>query len=260
MKRIDDYAGDWALVTGASSGIGEAFARQLAAKKINLLLVARREEKLRELAQSLVRAHGIQARIAPLDLSREDFLPALDELTRDINVSVLVNNAGFGLSGRFLENDIARELEMLHLNCRAPLLLTHHYAAPMKQRGRGAIIFLSSILGHMPVPRMSHYAATKGYDLLLAEGLGRELESSGVSVMALCPGATQTEFSDVAGLHIRKQMSPDDVVSLALARVGKSRYVVPGAGNKAMVWLPRLLSRRLMADFMARAAGSLRRH
>lgn len=260
MNRIDDYAGDWALVTGASSGIGEVFARQLAAKKINLLLVARREDKLRELAQALVKEHGIQARIAPLDLAREDFLPALAELTRDITVSVLVNNAGFGLSGRFLENDIARELEMLHLNCRAPLLLTHHYAAAMKARGKGAIIFLSSILGHMPVPRMAHYAATKGYDLMLAEGLARELEPAGVSVMALCPGATQTEFSDVAGLHIRKQMSPDEVVSLALSRVGQSRYVVPGAGNKALAWMPRFVTRRWMTDFMARAAGSLRKH
>lgn len=260
MNPIDTCAGEWALVTGASSGIGEVFARQLAARKLNLILVARSADKLQTLAHKLETTHNIKTRTAALDLVQDDFMPTLASLTHDIPVSVLVNNAGFGLSGRFLENPVERELEMLHLNCRAPLLLTHHYANAMKTRGKGIIIFLSSILGHMSVPRMAHYAATKGYDLQLAEGLARELEPAGIHVMALCPGPTQTGFSDVAGINIRRQMTADDVVARALAQVGQSRLVIPGASNKFLTWIPRLVSRHWMTDFMGRAASSIHRH
>lgn len=258
LPTINDLAGEWALVTGASAGIGEVFSRELAQRKVNLVLVARREDRLRALAEDIRRANGVEVRIVSLDLAREDFLPTLVASTADIHVALLVNNAGFGLSGKFLDNPVSRELDMLHVNCRAPLLLTHHYAAKMRDRGKGAIIFLSSILGHMAVPRMSHYAATKGYDLLFAEGLARELEPAGISVLALCPGETESEFSVVSGMRPgRSRMTAASVVGLALEAIGNRRCVVPGLSNRLLVFLPRLLPRRMMSEVMARGAASL---
>jgi short-subunit dehydrogenase len=254
---LDALRGEWALVTGASSGIGEQFARQLAARGLHLVLVARREERLRALAEDLVQRHGVQVRVLALDLAREDFLPVLASATADLHIALLVNNAGFGASGRFLEQPVARDLEMLYLNCRAPLLLTHHYGPAMRARGKGAIVFLASLVGHMAVPRMSHYAATKSYDLLLAEGLAHELEPAGVSVLALCPGETVTEFSEVSGLRRGKGMAADAVVREALAAIGRRRHLVTGAGNRLLVFLARILPRRTMNGVMAGGAAQV---
>ncbi len=259
LPTIDAFTGEWALITGASAGIGEVFARKLAEKKLNLVLVARREDRLRVLAEDITQKTGVTVRILAIDLSREDFLPALAAATNDINIAVLVNNAGFGISGRFLDNSLTRELEMLHLNCRAPLVLAHHFAPIMRARKKGAIIFLASILGHAAVPRMSHYAATKGYDLLLAEGLAHELAPSGISVLALCPGETESEFSAVSGMRpSRGRMSAEAVVDLALASIGHRAHIVPGLPNRLLVFLARLLPRRAMTNVMARGAASLR--
>src|SRR5262249_3071292 len=185
MKDFVERFGPWALITGASSGIGEAFARRLAEYGLNLVLVARRENRLRKLADELQGHHSVSARVVPVDLSRDDFLPAIEQATADVQVGLLVNNAGIATSGNFLDNDLDSELALLHVNSRAPLVLTHHFAKAMRQRGRGGIIFLTSAVAFAGVPSWSNYAASKAYDLVLAEGLAKELHKDGVSVLAL---------------------------------------------------------------------------
>jgi short-subunit dehydrogenase len=242
MKNFVERFGPWALVTGASSGIGEAFARRLAGIGMNLVLVARREDRLRKLADDLQRQHAVSARVVPADLSREDFLPAIQQATADLQIGLLVNNAGIATTGKFLDNDFASELAMLHLNNRAPLILAHHFGRPMRKQGRGGIIFLSSSVAFAGVPLWSNYAATKAHDLVFAEGLAKELRPDGISVLALCPGATQTELWP-PGAKPLFSMQPNAVVDLALKKLGRKTTVVAGWLNSTSVVATRLLPR-----------------
>ena len=254
MVAFTEQYGPWALVTGASSGIGAEFARQLAAEKLNLVLVARSKDKLEAAAASLRKEHGIEARAVAADLSRVDFLETLGPAIEDLEIGLLLNNAGFTLTGELLELDPARQLAMVDLNCRAPLALAHHLAAKMKERGRGGIVFTASVMGLGGAPMWATYNATKGFDLLLAEGMAAELEPHGVDVQALCPGGTRSGFQAAGSIDTTKfgfmekffVMDPPDVVRASLRGLGRKRVVVPGLMNKMMVlsmrWLPRSLN------------------
>src|SRR5262245_16574966 len=175
MKNFVERFGPWSLVTGASSGIGGVLARRLAEIGMNLVLVARREERLRHLAEDLQSQHSVSTRVVPVDLSQDDFLPIIEEATADLEVGLLVNNAGIATTGKFLDNDVRAELALLHVNNRASLILTHHFGRSMRRRRRGGMIFISSIVAFAGVPSWSNYAASKAYDLVLAEGLAKEL-------------------------------------------------------------------------------------
>ena len=235
MSSFRDKYGPWALVTGASSGMGAAFARQLAASGLNLVLVARRENRLRALSEDLKRSASPQTLVASADLSRDDFMPRLAEATDGLEINLLVNNAGVGVTGEFLANDLGAELGMLHLNCRAPLLLTHHYGRMMRDRRRGGIIFVASIVAFAGNAVWSNYAATKGHNLLFAEGLAEELRREGVDVLALCPGFARTEFMKLTPFGKVMSMDPDAVVRIALGSLGRKRRVTAGLINKAIV-------------------------
>ena len=198
MTFLERY-GPWALVTGASAGIGAEFSRQLAAMGLNLILVARRRERIEELAGRLESTSKIQVRTIIADLSQPDFLSLILSRTESIDVGLLVNNAGFGIAGKFLEHEVEKELALLDVNCRAPLILTHAFGRQMTQRKRGGIIFVSSVSGYIATPYESSYAASKVYELFLAESLRYELGKEGVDVLALCPGSTDTEFHEIAG-------------------------------------------------------------
>src|SRR6516162_6540984 len=137
MKDFVERFGQWAVVTGASSGIGEAFARQLAETGMNLVLVARREDRLKKLADDLQGAHSVNVRVVSADLSHHDFMPPIEQATADLQVGLLVNNAGIATTGKFLDNDLAEELALLHVNNRATLILAHHFGQPMRHRRRG---------------------------------------------------------------------------------------------------------------------------
>ncbi|MEP7123694.1 MAG: SDR family oxidoreductase [Byssovorax sp.] len=249
--------GPWALVTGASSGIGEEFARQLAARGLSLVLAARRKERLDTLGQSLARAHGVEVRVVAVDLARRDFLPAIEEATRDVEVGLLVNNAGFGAKGRFLDSDIHQQLEMLDVNCRASLILAHAYGRAMAARHRGGIIFTSSTAAFQGTPFTSHYAATKGWGLQLAEGLACELRGDGIDVLALCPGPTDTEGPRRTGVDPTKvpvkMMATQPVVAAALKGLGSKAIVIPGVVNQLGYAAVRLAPR----SFAAATAGRL---
>jgi short-subunit dehydrogenase len=242
VKRLVERFGPWALVTGASSGIGEAFARRLAEMGLNLVLVALPEDRLKRVADDLQRAYSVRTRLVPVDLSQGDFLPPIQQGTGDLHVGLLVNNAGIATTGRFLDNDLAAELTMVHINNCAPLSLAHHFGRLMRQRGRGGIIFVSSIAAYAAIPSMSNYAASKAHDLVFAEGLARELRQDGISVLALCPGPMRTNLWP-AGSTLFLPMQPEVVVDIALKKLGRKTTVVAGRRNALTAFATRLLPR-----------------
>lgn len=254
---FSDRYGPWAIVTGASSGIGEELARKLAARGLHLVLVARRKDRLDALAAAITAARGVQVRVAAIDLARADFLAELEQITADIEVGLLANNAGFGSKGPFLASDLAFQIEMLEVNCRASLILAHAYGRRMAARRRGGIIITSSTAAFQGVPFTSHYAATKGWGLQLAEGLWFELQREGIDVLALCPGPTDTEGPRRTGVDPTrvpgKLMEVAPVVDAALEALGKQPVVIPGLTNRLAYLAVRLASRR----FATSTAGRL---
>ena len=228
-----------ALVTGASSGIGEQFARQLAARGLELVLVARRADRLEALAGEL----PTNARAIPCDLATEaaSLWDKVAELGVDIDL--LVNNAGFGTSGPFLEHDPARDAEQVRLNCEAIVTLTHAFLPRMVERGRGGIINVASTAGMQPLPYESVYAATKAFAISFTDALHTELRGSGVRVLSVNPGPVPTEWQGVAGYEADRvgvvpgQIPAEQVVSEALAAYERGRRtVIPG---RTMRWVIR---------------------
>lgn len=234
MGEFKEKYGPWALITGASSGIGAEFAHQLVQHGLNLVLAARRKERLDAIAKELEQNHNIQVQTIQVDLSKPDFMSSIHPVTDTLEIGLLVNNAGISVDGKFLENKLEDELRMLEINCRAPLILAHEFGKKMADRNRGGIIFLASMVAFQGTPFWTNYAATKAHSLLLAEGLGYELKKEGVDVLALCPGFTKTEFYgdlDFSGVPVK----PGDVkpvVSSALKSLGHRPAVIPGRMNR----------------------------
>lgn len=253
-----DYTGKTALITGASSGIGEAFARALAARGANLVLVARSEEKLRALSDSLAREHDISTDVIVADLAQENAASTVCATTERMgrSVDVLVNNAGFGTYGQFAANEATREHKEVMLNVASVIDLTHCYVPGMLERKFGAVINVSSTAAYQPVPYMAVYGASKAFVLSFSEALWEELRKTGVRVLALCPGATNTEFFREAGegAAFGAKDTPENVVRIALEALDSGRpVVVPGAQNAFVSKLPRFLPRGTMAGLAARA-------
>lgn len=234
-----------AVITGASAGIGEAFARQLATAGFDLTLVARREERLRALAAELSAAHAIQVEVWPADLADEGDVVALGQrLAAADDLVLLVNNAGFGTRGEFIDVPLERTMAMIGVHVLATVALCRAVAPSMVARGRGAIINVSSIAAFFPSAGGANYGATKAYLNAFSQALAAELRGTGVAVQALCPGFTTTEFHDVGDYEAfdRGQipaplwMPAADVVAESLAALGSGRViVVPGAKYRAIV-------------------------
>ena len=242
---FNERYGPWALITGASAGIGAEFARQLAASGLNLILVARRKPRLDELARQLESTHKVAVQTIAADLSHPDFISLILSAVGSLEIGLLVNNAGFGLAGNFLDHELEEELALLDVNCRAPLALTHVFGRQMAQRKRGGIIFVSSVSGFVATPFEAHYSASKAYELWLAEALGFELEKNGIDVLALCPGSTNTEFHTVAGSRPVAAMPVEPVVETAIRRLGEKAVAIPYWRNRLLVYLLKLTPRRL---------------
>lgn len=255
-KFAEKY-GNWAIVTGASAGIGEEFAKQLAERGLNLVLIARRKQKLETLAQTLENQYGIQVRVVALDLSKPDFLDTLKTQTDDLEIGLLVNNAGVYYAGALLDVSLDKQVTMLTLNTRAPLILTHHYAQQMTARGRGGIINISSTVAGFGAPFNANYSATKSYDWYLAEGLAHELRGTGVDVQAFLAGGTFTEGSkrmmgELSPMMKMMMMPPEPVVKTSLNALGKRTVVIPGFINKMMfIMMSRLMPRSLAVRMLA---------
>jgi short-subunit dehydrogenase len=247
------------LITGASSGIGAAFARKFAALGRNVFLVARSEEKLITICNELGRMSGIRAQYFALDLTQPDAPARLFEETkkRGLEIDTLVNNAGFGSMGYFDKLDLARELEMIQLNV-APLVdLTYRFLLPMRERKQGTIINVASTAGFQPVPFMATYAATKAFVLSFSEALWEENRHFGVHVMALCPGVTETNFFEAAKMDrppMRGSQTPEEVVETAIRGLKRKKSVIiSGWINRLTVFTERFFPRSVVVKIAGKA-------
>lgn len=234
--------GGWALVTGASAGIGVEFARALAKDGISLVLTARRGERLAALADELAKEHGVEVRPVACDLATPEGVEKCLAATEGLDLAILVNNAGVGYQGRFDKQAPERLVSMVQLNCAAPVALTVALLPRLRARGRGALIFTGSTAGSQPLPLHALYAATKAFDNLLAEGLWGELHGSGIDVLALEPGPTESEFQVAAGEIPHAGEPADKVVRVAFRALGRQPSVVSGVFN----WLRANLAMRLL--------------
>jgi short-subunit dehydrogenase len=248
------------LVTGASSGIGEAFARQLAAGGTDLVLVARREGRLRGLADELSARHGRGVDILTADLTTRADVARVEARVRgaDDPVDLLVNNAGIGTHGPFAGSDLAAEEQEIHLNVTALVRLTHAALGVMVPKGRGAVLNVSSLVSYQPGPDNATYTATKAFVTNFTESIHEELRGTGVTATAVLPGFTRTEFQDTAGMHGMTErlpryvwMSAEAVASQALDAVGAGRAIcIPGIGYRVLGAMsdvmPRGITRRVM--------------
>lgn len=247
----------WALVTGASSGLGVAYARRLASEGVGVVLAARSEDKLQAVADEL-RALGVEARVVPTDLTDRESRSRLIDACRDLPLSHLINNAGFATMGDFLDAEPGRISREMELNMVALTELTRALAPGMVERGRGAIVNVASTAAFQPIPTMAVYAASKAYVMNLSVALWQELHSTGVRVLAICPGPTETEFFANAGNEsvMGRRRTPEQVVETTWAALRAHRpVVVDGADNKVMAFATRLAPLRLQA-FLARQVAT----
>jgi short-subunit dehydrogenase len=251
--------GSWALVTGASDGIGRAIATQLAQQGFNLVLVARRQSALDGLASDLERL-GAETRVIASDLGPRDRAAWLDNATADLDVGLVVAAAGFGTTGELTSSNLETELDMVDLNCRSVVELSAVFGRRLADRGRGGIILFGSLMGFQGAPRMATYAATKAFVQTLAEGLSRELEKSGVDVLATAPGPTRTGFAARAEAKMALTANSDDVARATIAALGRQRTVRPGVIAKFLGWSLLPLPRQARTSVMSLITAGMTSH
>ena len=252
---------NWALITGASTGIGYELARLFAADRFNVALVARDEARLKALAARLREEHRIETRVLARDLSQRDTPAQLFESLRDTPISALVNNAGFGWQGPFLETELSRSVDMLKVNVESLVELTYLFARPMVARGQGRVLNVASTAAFQPGPFTAMYYASKAFVFSFSVALGEELRGTGVTITTLCPGFTRTEFHERARMVRASKwfrMMPAETV----ARIGYEGMkrgkgvIVPGLMNK----LTSSIARRLSAGFTAKIVRRINGH
>ncbi len=247
--------GPWALVTGASSGIGEEFAARLAGAGLNVVLVARRRERLDARAAQLHEEFGVEVRVVALDLSTGQAAAKLDQAVADLDVGLVVHNAGTGWIGRFDLQAPEQHTDQVALHCAFPVDFTARILPRLRSRARSGLLIVSSAGAFIALPYYAVYGATKAFLLSWGEALAEELKGTGVEVLILAPGDTRTEFQDVAGEQSTRWSRVEDVVGEALEGLGRRRLVVPGWENRLMVQALRFLPRRLLV----RLAGDRQR-
>ncbi|MEE7456787.1 short-chain dehydrogenase [Methylorubrum populi] len=262
--KSNGSSGKWALITGASSGLGLDFADLLAAQRVNLVLAARRREPMEKLAADLRRKHGIEVVVEPIDLAAPGAAARLkDGLDgKSLRIDVLVNNAGYGLHGEFLDTPLERTVDMIQLNITAVTELSYVFGRDMAARGSGQILLVASLLAFQPVPSFAAYAATKSYVLAFGEALHDELRAQGVTVTSLCPGHTETGFDAAAGAPVSPMlrfltMKSRPVAESGLrALSGGKASVIAGFMNNVVAFSNRLTPRSMQRSSMKRVLAS----
>lgn len=254
-ERLRNRYGSWAVVTGASSGIGREMALRLAEAGLNLVLVARSRGTLDQIAANFVTHRGIEVRVIGIDLAQQAAVEAVEAATRDLDVGLLVVAAGFGTSGPFIGTSLEKELEMLDVNCRALLEMSLRFGRRFAKRGHGGMILMSSLVGFQGTPNAAHYAATKAYVQTLAEALHVELAPLGVDVLASAPGPTESGFAARAGMRMGVALKPVDVAQPTLDALGRKSTVLPGMLSRLLAYslvpLPRWARVRIMGRVMS---------
>ncbi|MFN8354513.1 MAG: SDR family NAD(P)-dependent oxidoreductase [Spirosomataceae bacterium] len=259
QQRLKSKFGEWAIVTGASSGIGLELATQLVAAGFNLIINARDAEPLRVVEQQLnTPTNQIKAVVA--DLSESQGVEQIIQSAQGLNVGLLINNAGFGTSGSFVGASLHTEINMLRVNCEAVLSLTHYFAQQFKQQRRGGIIFLSSLVAFQGVPYAAHYAATKAYIQSFAEALAVELQPFGVSILAAAPGPVESGFGQRANMRMGRSIPPQQLGVPILKALGRQTNVIPGLLSKVLVYSLRTVPRFVKIKIMEQVMGGFTQH
>ncbi|PCJ33800.1 MAG: short-chain dehydrogenase [Moraxellaceae bacterium] len=262
MKDLKTKYGPWAIVTGASSGIGKAFSEHLAKSGINVVAVARNKDNLVKLQSYMESKYAVKVKTIALDLSESNAAMRLGELTSELDVGLLINNAGLQNYGLFSENNAVDELKLVTLNVSSPMQLSHIFVKRFKQRGKGGILFTSSGFGYQGVPFFANYAASKAYLITLAEALNVELKPFDIDVTVISPGYTNTPMAYSAPIDWRKlrfpQQQPELVARIGLNALGRKATVVPGLVTKFSVWVNRLMPRSWPPRLLAILIGYAR--
>lgn len=253
--RLKENYGVWALVTGASSGIGLELAEQLASAGLNLVICARNKARLQEIENQIRRRYNVEIMSVAADMSDLSAIDNLIQQIQHLGIGLLILSAGYGTSGLFKDASVHTEINMLHVNCEAVLQLTHHYTQQFVAKGGGGIILLSSMVAFQGVPYAAHYAATKAYVQSLAEALFYELKPFGVDVLAAAPGPVQTGFAGRANMRMSQALRPSEIGVPILKALGRTNTVLPGMLTKILVYalrtVPRLLKIRVMKKIMS---------
>lgn len=259
-KRLLNKYGKWAIVTGASSGIGLELATQLASAGFNLIINARSNELLQQVSRKLEEQFNIQAVPVQADLSEPEGIEKIILQSKSIDIGLLINNAGYGTSGLFTSSSLHTEINMLRVNCEAVLSLTHYFAQKFKEQKRGGIIFLSSLVAFQGVPYAANYAASKAYIQSFAEALFEELKPFNVDVLAASPGPVNSNFEERANMRMGKALSPSQIGVPVLASLGRQSNVVPGTLSKILVYSLRTVPRFVKIKIMKKVMGKFVRH
>lgn len=259
-KRLKDSFGEWAIVTGASSGIGLELANQLADAGFNLIINARNSERLKSVEESLKSKYNIQLKVIVADVSEPSGLETIIRVANGLKVGLLINNAGYGTSGLFVESSLHEEINMLRVNCEAVLSLTHYFAQKFKEQKRGGIIFLSSLVAFQGVPFAANYSATKAYIQSFAEALAIELKQYNVSVLAVAPGPVESGFGKRANMQMGKGLKPSELGVPILHALGKQTNVIPGFLSKILVYSLRTVPRFAKVRIMQIVMGGFTKH
>jgi len=260
MEKFQTRYGKWAVVTGASSGIGRAMAAELAAKGLNVVLVARRQAELGQIAKYLSARHDVETRVIAADLATATALTEIESETKDLDIGLLVAAAGFGTAGNFVDAKLEDELTMLDVNCRAVMQLSLHFGKRLAERGRGGLILFGSLVGYQGTPRAAHYAATKAYVQTLAEALHVELASKGVDVLSSAPGPVSSGFAARADMKMGAAEKPETVARATLNALGQKMTVTPGALSKFLTWSLMMAPRGLRVRIMGQIMGGMTKH
>ncbi len=248
MKNFKEKYGPWALITGASSGIGKEYVNSIAAQGLHVALVARNKEKLISLQAEIHALYDVKVKVITADLTSEIGLATVKDETSDLEIGLLVNNAGREDSDHFLKIPTKQHLATVDLNIKAPLLLTHYFGGKMTQRKKGGIVNMSSIVAFQGVPYIANYAATKAYDLIFSEGIAAEFKKHNIDVLAVTPGFTKTALAgayDFSGTPM-KPLDPTYVAAKAINSLGSKRLAIPGFINGFLYWSGKMLFPRTM--------------
>ncbi|MBV6647200.1 MAG: SDR family NAD(P)-dependent oxidoreductase [Cyclobacteriaceae bacterium] len=258
--RLHHKYGSWAIVTGASSGIGKELATMLASAGINVVLVARSEKKLETLSALLKATFLVETLVIATDLTTAHGNELVKERCKSLSVGLLIANAGFGTSGTFIDNPIKDELAMVHLNCISLLMLTHHFANRFKVQEKGGIILLGSLVGFQGAPYAANYGATKAYVQSLAEALAVELKPYRIDVLSAAPGPVETGFADRAAMKMDNAQKADKIAKSILSSLGQRTTVFPGRLSKFLGYSLKMLPRSGKVKVMTLVMKKMTKH